>query len=512
MTSHINHENLSQADSPSSGRLIASMNSRSAFGHPVQYIKLIETHISWILLTGDFAYKIKKPVNFGFLDFSTLDKRRFYCEEELRLNRRFAPQIYLDVVEIRGSETAPQINGAGDIIEYAVKMREFSQQCLLSHYAARQKLSPEIADAIADRVSEFHQSNPRAAASSDFGGALEAAHWSDENLVHIAQAIPAAYLPNSYFELKRWYRENDRLLEQIDSRKAAGFVRECHGDLHLGNMAMIDAVVTLFDCIEFNPELRWIDTVSEVAFVAMDLHARGYPDFCWRFLNRYFESSGDYAGIALLRYYFVYRALVRAKVEALRVDQEARDDDSYLARIAPALEYIELAGRWAASHRAGLILMHGLSGSGKSTVATQLVEKIGAIRIRSDVERKRLYDLTAADTSGSTLDRGIYTREATAATYQRLIELGAAIIAVDFTVIVDATLLLESQRRALLELESVPPSRRMIIDCQAPETELRRRIIERENDASEATLEVLQRQLQTRQPISRQEREIAAVV
>lgn len=160
MTSHINHENLSQADSPSSGRLIASMNSRSAFGHPVQYIKLIETHISWILLTGDFAYKIKKPVNFGFLDFSTLDKRRFYCEEELRLNRRFAPQIYLDVVEVRGSETAPQINGAGDIIEYAVKMREFSQQCLLSHYAARQKLSPEIADAIADRVSEFHQSNP----------------------------------------------------------------------------------------------------------------------------------------------------------------------------------------------------------------------------------------------------------------------------------------------------------------------------------------------------------------
>ena len=218
------------------------------------------------------------------------------------------------------------------------------------------------------------------------------------------------------------------------------------------------------------------------------------------------------AGIALLRYYFVYRALVRAKVEALRVDQEARDDDSYLARIAPALGYIELAGRWAASHRAGLILMHGLSGSGKSTVAAQLVEKIGAIRIRSDVERKRLYDLTAADTSGSTLDRGIYTREATAATYQRLIELGAAIIAADFTVIVDATLLLESQRRALLELESVPPSRRMIIDCQAPETELRRRIIERENDASEATLEVLQRQLQTRQPISRQEREIAAVV
>jgi len=330
--------------------------------------------------------------------------------------------------------------------------------------------------------------------------------------VHIASAIPVEYLPNAYFALQRWYRENGQLLAAIDARKADGFVRECHGDLHLGNMALIDDQVTLFDCIEFNPELRWIDTVSEAAFVAMDLHARGYPEYCWRFLNRYFERSGDYAAIELLRYYFIYRALVRAKVEALRVEPEACDSASYREQFAPAIDYIELAAQWAGSHRAGLIIMHGLSGSGKSTVAAQLTEALGALQLRSDVERKRLFDLAPTADSGSALGQGIYSAEATAATYRRLGAIAATVMAADFTVIVDATLLKESQRRPLLELESVHPCNRIIIDCEAPEAELRRRIVEREHDASEANLEVLTQQLQTRETLSPRECEIAQVV
>ncbi len=512
MTSHLTHEDLPEADDPAASTLIASMNNPFVFGHPVRYIRLIETHISWILLTGTFAYKIKKPVDFGFLDFSTLEKRRHYCEEELRLNRRFAPQIYLDVIEIRGSETRPRIDGSGNVIEYAVKMIEFPQSCLLSSHAGNHELSPRIIDAVADRISEFHAGSDRAAEESDFGSANLAARWSEENLVHIATAIPPEYLPNGYFELKRWYRENDWLLQAIEDRKAAGFVRECHGDLHLGNMALINDEITLFDCIEFNPELRWIDTISEVAFVAMDLHARGYPEYCWRFLNRYFSHSGDYAGVQLLRYYFVYRALVRAKVEALRVDQEHLVGDSYREHLAPAIDYIELAAEWASSHRAGLIVMHGLSGSGKSTVAAQLAEALGALQVRSDVERKRLFELAATADSESALGQGIYTAEATAATYQRLGEVASEVMAADFTVIVDATLLQESQRRPFLELEAGRPGNRIIIDCEAPEDELRRRIVAREHDASEANLEVLTHQLQTRQPLSPREREIARVV
>ncbi len=512
MTAYLTHENLPRADDPAASSLIASLDNPAAFDHAVSYIKLVETHISWILLTGDYAYKIKKPVDFGFLDFSTLEKRRHYCHEELRLNRRFAPRIYLDVVEIRGSETRPHIGGSGKVVEYAIKMIEFPQTCLLSSYAADHRLGADIVDAISDRLGEVHAAANRADADTDYGSAAQATHWSDENMAHIATAIAPEYLPNSYFELKRWYLENSELPALIETRKRDGFVRECHGDLHLGNMAMLDERVTFFDCIEFNPALRWIDTVSEAAFVAMDLNARGYPGYCWRFLNRYFQNGGDYAAVALLRYYFVYRALVRAKVEALRVDQETGSEDGYTQLIAPARGYIDLAGRWAGSHRAGLILMHGLSGSGKSTVAAQLVEILGAIRIRSDVERKRLYGYCASQRSGSALNQGIYTAQATEATYRRLGELATTIIDADFTVIVDATLLEESRRRQILGIESDRQFRRIIVDCQAPEAELRRRIIEREDDASEASLEVLERQMASLQPIREIENELAGVV
>ena len=507
MTVYPSHDKSQDAASP----LIAAMQTPRAFDHPVRYIRGIETHISWVLLTGHYAYKIKKPVSFGFLDFSTLEKRHHFCNEELRLNRRFSPQIYLDVVEIRGSETAPQINGKGEIVEYAVKMREFSQDCLLSRYASDRKLTPQIVDAIADRLSEIHADADRAGPGSAYGSSAQVAHWSNENLIRIAEAVPAERLPDGYYELKRWYQQNDQLLKTVDARKAGGFVRECHGDLHLGNMAIIDGELTLFDCIEFNPELRWIDTVSEVAFVAMDLHARGYPGYCWRFLNRYFEKSGDYAGLAVLRYYFVYRALVRAKIEALRAAQEPGDTPDS-EHIASAIDYIELASEWAFCHRAGLILMHGLSGSGKSTVAAQLVEALGAIQLRSDVERKRLSGLAASADSRSALGQGIYSPQATEATYRRLREIAATIVDADFTVIVDATLLRESQRMSLLTLDSARSYRRMIIHCDAPVAELRRRIVKRENDPSEANLEVLEHQLETQQPIGQPERDIATVV
>jgi hypothetical protein len=512
MTGHITHANLPSVDDTAANRLIASLDNPLAFGHPIKYLRLIETHISWIILTGDYAYKIKKPVNFGFLDFSTLEKRRFYCTEELRLNRRFAPEIYLEMVEIRGSQSAPRLHGSGEVIEYAIKMLEFPQQCLLSAHAASHDLTTDLIDAIAATVAAMHSASVRADPASDFGDATVAARWSQENMVHIAQAIGTEFLPNSYFQLKRWYQENSSLLTQIDARKRDGFVRECHGDLHLGNMAVINDRVTLFDCIEFNPQLRWIDTFSEVAFVAMDLQARGYPDYCWRFINRYLEISADYAGIKLLRYYFIYRALVRAKVEALRVEHEDRDAKACLSRLKPAIDYIELARLWAGSHRAGMIIMHGLSGSGKSTIAAQLVEALGAIQVRSDVVRKHLFDLDTTAQTNSALDQGIYTDEATELTYRRLQQVAQTIIDADFTVILDATFLQQSRRRQMLETQTSTACKRIIINCEAPTAELRRRIIEREDDPSEANLEVLEQQLQTRQPINSEDEAFARII
>jgi predicted kinase len=331
-------------------------------------------------------------------------------------------------------------------------------------------------------------------------------------MTHIADTIPAALLPESYARLQDWYRDNSELLGEIDQRKRDGYVRECHGDLHLGNMALIEGEVTAFDCIEFNPELRWIDTINEAAFVAMDLHARGYPAYCWRFISRYLEISADYGAVKLLRYYFVYRALVRAKVEALRVGQSRAASANALAAFKPALDYIELADQWANRHRAGLIVMHGLSGSGKSTVATQLVEALGAIHIRSDVVRKQLFDIAIGASSGSDLDAGIYRSDATALTYRKLAKIATTIIAADYYVIVDATFLTQAQRRQILEVEAAAPYARIIVVCDAPEAVLRKRIEERENDPSEANLQVLEQQISNHEPISTTEAKLASVI
>ena len=512
MTGYIANEHTSRPSDPASSTLIAALNNPLAFGHPVQYIRVIETHISWIILTGNFAYKIKKPVNFGFLDFSTLEQRRFYCEEELRLNRRFAPEIYLELVGIRGSETIPRLQGDGEIIEYAVKMLEFPQQCLLSDHATKQDLSTELIDAIANTVGEMHADSESVDAASVYGNASVVARWSAENMSQIANAIPAELLPQSYSDLETWYRENETLLADIDQRKRDGFVRECHGDLHLGNMALLGGEVTLFDCIEFNPELRWIDTISEAAFVAMDLEARGYPGFCWQFINRYLESTNDYTAVRLLRYYIIYRALVRAKVEALRTAQEERVSHKPDGRFDAALAYIELAHNWASSQRPAMIIMHGLSGSGKSTIAGELAQSLGAFQIRSDVVRKRLFDLHPEATSDSTLDQGIYTAYATDSTYQRLQHLAAMIIDAGFTVILDATFLEESRRRQMLATETSTPFKKIIIDCEVPVDELRRRIIARANDPSEANLEVLEQQLDSCQPLTAAEAEQARIL
>jgi hypothetical protein len=512
MTGHVTHANLPSAEDAAANKLIVALDNPLAFGHPIKYLRLIETHISWIILTGDYAYKIKKPVDFGFLDFSTLEKRHFYCTEELRLNRRFAPEIYLGLAEIRGSESAPRLHGSGDVIEYAIKMLEFPQQCLLSAHAASLDLNADLIDAIATTVATMHADSERADPDSDFGSASMASQWSQENMVHIAQAIGAEFLPNSYFQLKRWYRENNYLLNSIDARKRDGFVRECHGDLHLGNMALLNNKVTLFDCIEFNPELRWIDTISEAAFVAMDLQARGYAGYCWRFINHYLENSADYAGVKLLRYYFIYRALVRAKVEALRVEQQDCDAKTYQANLKPAIDYIELANAWASSHRAGMIVMHGLSGSGKSTIAAQLVEALGAIQIRSDVVRKQLFDLAATEQTDSALEQGIYTAEATDSTYRRMQQIAQTIIDADYTVILDATFLQQCHRRQMLETQTGTVCKKIIINCDAPAAELRKRIIEREDDPSEANLEVLEKQLLSRQAINADDAALATVI
>ncbi len=478
--------------------LIAALLERLAADPRGASPRLIETHISWVLLAGERAYKIKKPLDLGFLDFSTLEKRRFFCEEELRLNRRLAPDYYLAVEPITGTPAGPEIGGSGEAIEYTVVMRRFPDDSLLDDGHPR----AAWLDAFAVLMADFHQRVARAAPDSHYGRPDVVRRPMQENFRQLFSSPVAADSADLLEGPREWTdTEFERLRATIIQRRDAGFVRECHGDLHLGNMAWVDGKPLVFDCIEFNADLRWIDIISEIAFLVMDLHARRQPAFAARFLNAWLEAIGDYAGVALLRFYLVYRALVRAKVEAIRAAQSDTDAAGKADAHAAALRYIHLARAFRQPGKARLILTRGLSASGKTTLSRSLLERLGAIRIRSDVERKRLFGLRAEDSGATAIGEGIYSARASRLAYARLLELAGGLLRAGYPVIVDAAFLDAGQRAPFRELAGAVGAPWVILDFDASADTLRRRIQQRRGDASDADLKVLEHQLATRAPL-----------
>lgn len=493
----------------SQSALIKALLDPAHYDHPVSAVELIETHISWVLLTGTYAYKIKKSVNLGFLDFSSLEKRRFYCQEELRLNRRFAPQLYLDVITISGTPQQPVLNGAGITIEYAVKMRQFPQEALLDHMLECGQLGPAAVDEVAREVARFHAMIAATPAPTEFGTPAAVQQPVMENFAQIAERSAGRPEGNMLAVLKEWsMAEFTRQHENLAARKENNYIRECHGDLHLGNMTWINGAVTLFDCIEFNPNLRWIDVMSDAAFVIMDLHDRGRSDLAQRFLNSYLEQSGDFDGLRVLNYYLVYRAMVRAKVACIRGCQEGLDEEHQRHAWEQARTYLELASRFTRSTRPCLIITHGYSGSGKTTATQYLLEHSSAIRVRSDVERKRLFGLAPHERSQSGLNAGIYSADAHNQTYRRLEQVAREILQAGYPAIVDAAFLKQAERREFQAMADELKVPFVILHLQADNTTLRQRISGRQEqgkDASEATLQVLERQFQNSEGLAPEE-------
>jgi aminoglycoside phosphotransferase family enzyme/predicted kinase len=472
-------------------------------------VQSIETHISSVILAGDFAYKVKKPLDLGFLDFSTLERRRFCCEEELRLNARLAPSVYLDVLAVTGTAKKPVMGGEGEPIEYAVKMRRFDPEALLSKRLDR--LTPELIDAIADRAAAFHGKIPSVDASEPYGTPEAVLFPMQQNFDQIRALVDDPGELARLAELETWTRTQYQRLERLlAERRAGGFIRECHGDMHLGNMALEQGEVIIFDGIEFNPSLRWIDTVSEVAFLVMDLDEKGRPELGRRFLDRYLARTGDYAGLRLLRFYQVYRAMVRAKVAAIRLGQPGLSEVEKAETLSGYAGYADLAQRYTRPDVPALVITHGVSGSGKSRAAAALVEGLGAVRVRSDVERKRLAGLAAEQASGSELAGGIYTPELTLRTYDRLRQLCALILEAGLVAVADAAFLKRDQR---LPFGGLAAEHRVPFVILTPEGEpelFRRRVKDRAAvgaDPSEATLEVLEAQLRTMEPLAGEELE-----
>lgn len=479
--------------------LVAALARPAAYDHDVGSVRVAETHISWVFLTGEYAYKVKKPIKLPFLDFSSLERRQHFCEEELRLNRRLAPQIYLAVVPIGGQTQAPRV-GVEPAIEYAVKMREFPDDARLDRRLAAGAFVAEPLRAFGARLARFHAEQPPLSPPNPAATALAAAL---ENFDELRLDLRAREL-RELAALREWTEERAASIAPIiERRAAAGRYRECHGDLHLENLLMQGGEILAFDALEFDARLRETDVMSEASFLAMDLAAHGRADLAYDFLTAYLEASGDYDGLDVLRFYAVHLALVRTKVRALkRAQKPAR------ARHASLAPYLETARDFVAPRTPLVVITHGLSGSGKTHVTRDLIGGLRAVRVRSDLERKRLHGLGASARSGSEVGGGLYDSRSTAETYARLADVAATTVRNGFDAIVDAAFLRRAERDALSRVAAQHGARFAILDCVAPVDVLRRRIAARaaaEHDASEASLEVLDHQLAGHDPLGADE-------
>jgi len=471
------------------------------------------THISWVWLVGDWAYKAKRPVQLPFLDFSTLDARRHFCVEELRLNRRTAPGLYLDLWAVCGPASAPVLQPwapdaawPADGWEVLLRMRRFDQSALWQQRAQAATLTPGDADALAAHVASFHQGLPPLAQAP----ARDTSHWARESLDGVARhpARPAWLTLHRVQALRE--RVEGALLALASwraQRVAQGWLREGHGDLHLGNLVDWQGRVVAFDALEFEPDLRAIDVMNDAAFAFMDLQAHGLPALAWRFLDGYLAQTGDYAGLRGLRAFATYRALVRAKV-ALLSDAPPEHFERYWT----------LAERLAAPlPTPQLVLTMGLSGSGKSSAAALAVEHLamrgaqnggpctGAVRLRSDVERKRLLGLAPTDRPGNAVPVDtLYSPDTTRRTYQRLQALTTELLGFGQSVVVDAASLRQAERAALRQLAEQAGARFTLLECVAPAEAMQARLAQRQaanTDPSDATAAVLAQQVQWAEPV-----------
>jgi len=473
------------------GTLVRGLARRDAFPHEVREFRIVETHISIVVLTGSYAYKLKKPVNLGFLDFTTLDARLRSCREEIRLNRRTAPDIYLGVVPITGTLGFPRVGGGGEVLDVAVKMRQFAPRSLMTEMLEDAPREVEAALVpFARRVADFHESAPRCTLARErylerAFNAAQANFFALEGRLHPPERYPLAGLWR--WVDAEWPRVKGALAERLDE----GRVRECHGDLHCANVVRSGGRLVPFDCIEFSETLRVADVMSDAAFLEMDLRARGFPGYANAFLNGYLQRGGDYGALAVRPFFLVYRALVRAKVAAIA--EEAMAISRYLV-VAAELGRTE--------RKPAIILMHGLSGSGKTHLARAMAARIDAVHLRSDVERKRLAGVPALEHSSRPELYDVRTSEAT---YRRLARLSGLVLANGQHAVVDAAFLAAEQRAGFERLASTFGWPLGIVHAQAPENVLRSRIDRRlagADDESDANQGVLTAQIERQESLT----------
>lgn len=480
--------------------LIAALSQPAAYSMPVGRIEVRQTHISVVFLTETLVYKIKKPVSLGFLDFSTLEKRKHFCEEEVRLNRRLAPGVYQGVAPVVPTVQGLRFGAAGDAVEWAVQMARLPDAATLQKRLWRGELDAKLIEMVARRIAGFHAQAERSERIASFGRFDVVAGNARENFEQSAPLVGAAVSRAVYERLRELTEaELQRLRPLIEQRAERGVVCDTHGDLHLDHVYYFsdrsppDDLV-IIDCIEFNERFRFADPVADMAFLAMDLRFHARRDLAGRLADAYFAAANDPEGRDLLAFYTSYRAVVRGKVEGLkRAESEVPEVERTAALVKSraywlvALGELEQPGR-----RPCLLLVGGLPGSGKSTLARSLAETAGFTVIRSDVVRKELAGVSGPSPPRAGFAEGIYTREWTERTYAECLRRAEELLFEGKRVLIDASFQEEEKRRRFLDAAvrwGVPA---LFFICRADPETVRRRLAERKNDVSDADWQIHQ--------------------
>jgi hypothetical protein len=474
--------------------LIAGLSGAAAYPFAVEAVEIRQTHISVVFLAGQFAYKIKKPVQFGFLDFSTLEQRRHFCQEEVRLNRRLAAEVYLDVVPVARTPTGVQVEGAGEPVEWAVKMERLADAANLENHLLEGKVSVETIEALARRIAAFHAQAERSGRIAGFGRFDVVARNAHENLEQIAPHVGTTISRACFDRLRTLIEESlDQYRPLIESRAQRGVPCDTHGDLRLEHVYLFPnrappADLVVIDCIEFNERFRFADPVADMAFLTMDFTFHGRDDLARKFANEYFRSGGDEEGRNLLPFYTSYRAAVRGKVESLKLGEKEIPQCDQSAALVKARGYwlLALCQLEVPERKPCMVLVAGLPGSGKSTLAADLAERAGFSVVRSDVVRKELAGGLVEDQGPRKFGTGIYSPDWNERTYAECLRRARSLLFEGKRVIVDASFRQNRERENFLTAAVRCGVPALFLLCQADEDVIRRRLAARRGDASDA--------------------------
>ncbi len=456
--------------------LLDHLKNPSLYGSDVDNVNVLQTHISFVALTGEYAYKIKKPVNFGFLDFSTLEKRKQFCKEELRLNKRLCPDIYLDVIPLTQNNDHLELNGKGPVVEYAVKMKEFPQDKIMTTLLKKGAINEKTIENLCSILVDFYRRNTSTEEIKRYGTRDAVKKNIDENFEQTASVVGKTISKETYAYLKQaneqFFQKNKDVFSQ---RIAAGTIQDCHGDLHSGNI-VVDDDICIFDCIEFNKRFRYCDVASDIGFLAMDLDYQNHPYLSSNLIQMYVEKSGDTGIFNVLNFYKSYRAHVRGKVIGFKLNDPTIDDAEKQDTVTTANKYYALSKYYASlflldltNEKTLLFMVSGLTGTGKSTLSLKIAIDYHAQRLNTDVIRKELAGIDKYQRHHDPMNTGLYAPEKVSTTYETVMEKASTLLKQGYNVVLDATFQKKKYRALAQKVAARHNARFVALHCVSPD-------------------------------------------